>query len=619
MAAAIATTTDPREIGNIITSIVPHIGITEDEKGNLIANNNKNGVQAVINPPGFSVIDAAQVGSIGAAFTPAGQLAALPAKALPSIAAGPLARFGMGATTAGATQAGIETLQEQMGGEFNSEEVAIAVALGGVAEVVMPAIQALRQSKLSREATAAGEEIGDVAAQISKADDAATATGIRLFPAQKTTIPEQLEKQSFVSQLSAGTKRSTEQLRLQNQETVKAVDDFLDMIASPDSVITGASKTRTAAKNAVLAAKRIRRDKASPLYTEAFENVDNIDVSTIINKIEGELSKLPKGGEVSGNLNKVKGFIDGDLSIEQLHNVKIEIDQMINKTGENSLGNTTKRKLESVQTELLKEMDKASDLYKQARAAFAEASPQVDAITDSIVGKIAKMDDTQLKGVSKKIFDPSETNLKVIKEARKAIEGADPSAWSEIVRTEFERRLGSVRSTLEEGTTENIPGQMYRAIFGNSKQRDVLFASVDGESKKNLRYLEVALNRARLGRSPGSPTATREAIKDELKGGAATFFRDIFKTPLSSVASASVTGVTGATADASFNANVRALADVMFNPKWSPKMKELRTLKADSPAAVRALVQIVDDAVIGSAELVNDVMGQPSELEKSPE
>ncbi|MDE1529626.1 MULTISPECIES: hypothetical protein [Pseudomonas] len=130
--AALPTTTDTGEIAKMLRSSSPYIGISQDEKGNLIAANNKTGVQAVINKPGLTGLDVAQAVGIGAAFTPAGRGAAM--------AGGGMGRQALvlGAGSA-ATQAGLEGLQENAGGNFDGGDIAIAGALGAATPFVASA------------------------------------------------------------------------------------------------------------------------------------------------------------------------------------------------------------------------------------------------------------------------------------------------------------------------------------------------------------------------------------------------------------------------------------------------------------------------------------------------
>ena len=57
---ALLTATNPEELGQILQSNFENIGITSDEKGNLIANNNQTGAKVVLNKPGVSQFDILQ-------------------------------------------------------------------------------------------------------------------------------------------------------------------------------------------------------------------------------------------------------------------------------------------------------------------------------------------------------------------------------------------------------------------------------------------------------------------------------------------------------------------------------------------------------------------------------
>lgn len=436
------------------------------------------------------------------------------------------------------------------------------------------------------------EDIPGVQRNIAEATAAEKATNIPLYKAQKTLVPTQLEQQSFVMQLPAGTRQASVALRKQNEAASKAIDEYLNTIAPPESIIAGPERFRTAAQKAVDAMKTIRSEKVSPLYDEAFTEGAKVNLSPVKELIDTSIKEFPKGGEVYKSLLKVKGLISGGKgqpTLKQLHNAKLEIDQMISKFGEGSLGNTTKREILNVKNALLEQMDKSSGAYREARKAFEEASPYVTALEDSIIGKMARVEDTQLKNISKRILDPAETNPEVLNNAKKIIKSIDPEAWDMIVRSEIERRVGSIKMTNEVGV-ENIPSQLHRAIFGNEKQSRVLFDAIDGPAKSNLRYLETALRRARTGRATGSQTAAREEIKKELRGGVIQSIRDFIKSPLDKPASVGE--------DAMFNRRVKSLADSLFNPKWQQKMSEIKKYDINSEKAGRlmtALLSTIDE------------------------
>jgi len=604
LAPVLLATTNNEEIADIIQDNFKSIGKTFDPGGNILLTNNETGAQVVVNKPGLSRLDLLQGLGIAAAFTPAGKGATLGGAAISkglglagAKAVG--ATAAAGAATSGLTQAAIEAIQSQVGGELNEEEIAIAAALGGAVETVIPAIQGIRQARKAKALGAQADELADVAQTIRPAQEASERTGIPLFQAQQTAIPAQLEKQSFVAQLPAGTRSAVKGLKTQNKAAGEAVENFLNAIAPPEAVVTGQSKFRTAAQNAVEKAKNIRAEKTSPLYTDAFAEGASVDTKPVKDFIAVELSELPESGQISKSLKKVDSLITPKEGQEQtlrfLHNAKLEIDQMLKGVGPDSLGNTTKAKLTEAKGLLLSQIDDASTSYKAAREAFSEASPAVTKMQDSLIGKIAALDDTQLKQISGKIFDPAQTNPQVILKAKKAITDVDPDAWTQLVRVELEKRLGAVKTTAEGGTIENIPGQLFRAIFPNNKSEKVLMNGLDQEARRNLVFLKTALGRARLGRPGGSQTAGREEIKKELRGGVSQSIRNFFDSPLKSLGSAGVSTVTGATADAAFNRRAAALSKALFDPTWKAEMKQLRQLNPNSPAAARAMAQLLKD------------------------
>ena len=580
---------DDAEVGDILQSQFPGTKITPDDKGDLVATF-PSGDNFAINKSGFSGQDLVKVLGSVAAFTPAAAAAAIPATLAKKIAVGSLASAG--------TQAAIESGQVAVGGDFDKSEVAIAGGLGGAAELVMPAIQGIRQARQTGELGASARELEQVAPSIAAADEAVEATGVPLFQAQKTLVPSQLEKQSFIASLPAGTLKASKELKAQNKAAGQAVDDFLGLIAPPESVITGAEKFRSAAQRAIGRAKEIRSEKSSPLFKEAFDEGLSLDTSGIVSSLKTTLDDFPEQGEVARTLSKVSQMLTPKVagtpqSLRQLQNIKVEIDQMINKVGEGSLGNTTKANLVQVKNQLLDNMDQVSPVFKEARETFTRNSAPIGELEDSIVGKIASIKDVDLKSISSKMFNPAESNPAVVAKAKKIITDVDPDAWNQLVRVELERRLGSIKPT-EGETLQNIPGQIYRAIFGNDKQSKVLYQALDAEQSKNLKYIQTALGRARIGRPGGSQTAAREEIKKELSGGAVKSIREFISSPVKTI--------TGVGDDAAFNRRVGALAETMYNPKWSPKMKAIRKLSPDSPAAARAMAQLLDDITLEQKE-----------------
>lgn len=86
-------------------------------------------------------------------------------------------------------------------------------------------------------------------------------------------------------------------------------------------------------------------------------------------------------------------------------------------------------------------MDEYSPTYELARSIYGDGAKPLQALKESDIGRIADLPDRQLKNVSKIIFDPAQTDRKVMSRMRNQIGSQSPGAWNQIVRNEMERRL----------------------------------------------------------------------------------------------------------------------------------------------------------------------------------
>lgn len=584
-------TTDPRELGNILSANFPNIGIQETPEGEILAFNNETGRRVIINKPGLSPIDVIQGLGIAAAFTPAAGVAAVPAALA--------AKVGVGAATAGLTQAAIEGIQSQVGGELDESEIAIATALGGAAELVVPAIQAVRQSRQAAKVGAQRAEVETVREAIRPAQEATQAveqvTGQRvgLFPAQQTQVPSELLKQRILPQLDAGAQTAAAALERQNKEVFDATSDLLNTIAGPEVAITGAGRFRTAAQNAIQSAKNSRSAATSDLYREALDTGATADLGPVRDLVKQNLDGAPEGGEIIKTMKKIAVFLKPkngtEPTLRQLQKTKFELDSMLEKFGENALGNSTKRDVVELKRLLVSQMEEASPLYKTANDEFARLSPAVTNLENSIIGGASKVKDVDLQNISRRIFSPN-SNPEVVKNAKAVIDQADPGAWNDMLRTELQRRFGGIETLAEDIPGElvgNVPGQLRRAIFGNPEQRRTLLSAMNRDQKQNFIYLEQVLKRAASGRAAGSPTAAFGQALEKLRG-TASVLRDFIFRPVKTLQETGERGL--------FDRNVASLTKAMFDPNFQPQMARLRALNPNSPAAARAFAQLLNTA-----------------------
>ena len=628
IAAGLLSTANPIEQQDIIKSIIPESEFETLADGSVIVNvPNDEGImqRSILNRPGISPQDLTTGIAQVLSFVPAARLA--------SFGKGLLQKFGIGAAASSATEAARQEGVIAQGSEQGRDpaNVAIAGGLGGLSEVVVPAVQGLRASSRARAIGAEAEEVAKAVESIKPTTQArqalqeATGVDVPLFQAQQTQIPSELLKQRILPQLDAGARTAAQALESQNKAAFDATAELINTIAPKGTVVGGSKKFLTAAKGALTKAVEFRSESVKPLYQEAFKTAKNsgqsvnlkpvtdfvgaqlkglvdddpaaIALKSFAKRLKGKEKVITTRGALgSDGLFKAgtKETVSEPLTLQQLQSAKRTVDAKIDSMGSgfqlNSAQKNAKRLLVESEKRYMKQIGEVNPQFAAANEEFARLSLPISSLEESLIGQVAKLDDTQLKGIAQKVFDPKAglTDPKSILNAKKVIDQVDPEAWNQLLRVEMNRRIGGLEQLIEEIPGDfvgNIPGQLRRTLFGNPQQRKALLSGMDEEQKQNFKYLETVLNRASSGRAAGSPTAAFGQQIEKLKG-VSSVIRDAVFRPLSTLQQTGERGI--------FDSNVARLAEVMFNPKFKPQLNKLKKLNPDSPAAARALTQLLN-------------------------
>ncbi len=631
MTAGLLTTMTPEGNMKVIKEAIPEARFFKDKKNNVIVD--IAGERSVLNQPGMSGQDAVKAIFNIIAFQPASKASAL----VNSVKA----KFGIGVLASAATEQAVQETSKLTGSEEERSpfKTGFAGLIGGLAELPGAAGTIAKRSSAKKQLGTVIEDLPAVAESAAIAKKASEKTGVGLLQAQQTVIPAELERQSFVAQLSAGAEASVKALKKQNVETGNAVEKFMNTIAPPEAIATGAKKFRTAAERAIKVKEAIREELSSPFFNKA-KNV-MVDVSDVIKHIDDELKPFLGESNIKTQLQRIKSNVARELpenpttaqivkahtsTIEELQKAKAVIDEVLTNTGDTAVKKDAERIVQRIKESLLSAMDGAGSAtkeeglqlrdtvkrlmfkaqnreaipeaqilalpdYAQGRIRFAQASPDVSDLVDGIVGKVADIKDVDLKAVSKRVFDPLETNPTVIRDAKKAIDNVDKDAWNQLLRVELEKRLGSVDELGETGLTsvENIPAFLYSKLFGtrgNTKPGRILYSALDAEQKKNLKFLQVALDRARRGRPGGSQTAIRKEISKEFDSGVLQAIRNFFTTSGKSLFAAGE--------EAERNLRIKAASEMLFKTDFVSDMKLIRKLNPKSPEAEKKVTSLLN-------------------------
>jgi hypothetical protein len=592
---------------NVLKERFPDIDIQPDEFGNQIATL-PNGEKAILNRPGMSANDLYQIAFDAAWFAGPGKLTAA-AKTIGGKAA-------LGA--AGAS--GAEYTRQEISGalgtgeEIDPTRIGLAGMAGAAAEFIPAGLRARSAAKAEKRAGVIAEDIAGVEPSIKRAEEITEATGIPLFRAQKTGHLTDQGRQSFVASLPSASQKAAKSLEAQNKAAYDAVVDLMDNIAPVENIETAARNIRKAAKTAIRKEDKIRSSAAGRYYKEAFTDETPVALEKTFGVIDKVKSKYEPGTKTYKLMERVEKTLNRGAetagNIQKRHNSKMEIDDIFKEFGDTGAARTGKGELTKVKKALVAEMREANPNYDEARKIFAQLSPKVQRATEGKIGQLAALDENQLKTVASKLFDPTQQAVDPasIRRAKKMITDLDPDAWNDIVRTEMQRRLGKTGAEGVEITAmENIPGQLYNKIFKGENGK-TLMAALDGDAAKNAKYLEEGLKRASKGRPGGSQTGERSVFEKELRGtGIVKGLKRLITKPAETI------GEIGE--DVTFDMNSRALAEVMFDPKWTQDMAKLRRLNPNSKEAERRFISIMRRALKSAA--VSQAPEAPEAVEKT--
>lgn len=487
---------------------------------------------------------------------------------------------------------------------------ALLEALGfkGSSKFFTEAAKQAGRTKLAKQAGLDVEDVPTIERTIEGAEvstrglEQATGVETGLFPAQRTQLPSELIDQRLLTQLDASSRQAVKALEKQNKQVFEATNELVNRVGSEAATEAGAARFRTASQKALDAGKQRRSQQVKPLFDQAIKEGATVDLKPIRSIIDEALKDAPPGGDLTKTMKRIQNLIrspvkGGSPSLRQLQKAKFQLDDMIEKFGDGALGNSVKREVVQIKQALVAQMENASPLFKEAQKRFQELSPAVRELDDSILGQVSKIDDVNIKNISQKIFDPkgAATDPTAIRKAKKIIDNVDPGAWDDLLRVELNRRVSAMVDTIGDAdlATKNIPGQLKRAIFGNPKQRQALLAGMSKEQKKNFVFLEDVLKRAESGRQAGSPTELFKQSTERLKGVSGKL-RDRLFNPIKSIQETGESAL--------FDRNVRKFADIMFDPKFEPRLSKLRKLDPNSAQAGTELEKLFKDAkVVGAA------------------
>ncbi len=318
IAALSAVTPNEQELGQIITSLVPHIGIQNDPGGNVLLANNKTGARAIINRPGISKTDLANFAGLAATFAPTG--------AAKSLAVKELGKFG---AKVGATQAGIEAAQTAGGGDFDKSSIATTAALAPLSQVafdkaIVPGFNKAMQKSFKKLFGQADDSVVNAAKQIDTNLSVSQATGSRVAGAVEA-ISKNFPGGGKLANLSA--------------KQQKDIGDVVSRVTNNLSKSADSTKAGTTIQKGIKGFTQRFREQSNTLYGKLGLFIDGNTAVTINNTndvLERLVTEAPvkslQNPKLSQFANDIKALSqkNGSIPFDTLTRLRSQVGKLIN-------------------------------------------------------------------------------------------------------------------------------------------------------------------------------------------------------------------------------------------------------------------------------------------------
>lgn len=406
----------------------------------------------------------------------------------------------------------------------------------------------------------------------------------KLSEAEATGSKSAIEKERTLRGTLGGADKFEASDQARAPKVIQATQNFLDSIAPAENVPNAAEATRSAAQGAIGAAKAARAEEASPLYNAAYEQRLPEDAEILKNPvIQQTLSKIK-----NDPLYQTALATTPDNSIGMLNNVKQALGDQIDSAQRAGEGYRAKL-LKTVQNQLLDAMDTASPEYAQARKAFADNSANVNPLEQGLIGKVANTKDIQLKSVAKTLFDPAQSDPRVLEKAVDAIHEQSPEALNAIIRNHLQSQFANMKAaTSDNGNT--LARAFANNVIGTPQKKQLLYTALkyNPEAQKNLTYIAQVFPLLGKAAAEGSPTANRLGILESLKG------QNVYSAGRALLSPMQTLKGIFTVAEQSANKNAYAAAtEAVLNPKFTSEMQAIRKLPPGSKESASALTNLL--------------------------
>lgn len=304
--------------------------------------------------------------------------------------------------------------------------------------------------------------------------------------------------------------------------------------------------------------------QAEPYYEKARRQEVDPQVIEAISKQDGTIEKAINETLADPHYRAdMEGYPANSIKVLDL--AKRRIDAQIKQAKGNAMtpGNDDLvRVLTDSKKRLVGYIDSVSDDYKTARKIYGEGAIPLKQLRDSPIGKLASLDDRHVKDVAKTIFDPGQTDPKVLRQIQREISKESPETWQRITRQYMENAL--------DGT--DVKGSIfYNKFLKSDRKFNQLMIALDGNPAAQQKLGDMR-------------EAFKHLINPRTPRAAATLSATSMSGPRESVTAVKkiAIDVIGAKYD-------EAAVELIHSKKWDQELKAIRGIKDSKVRNMRRL------------------------------
>ena len=280
-----------------------------------------------------------------------------------------------------------------------------------------------------------------------------------------------------------------------------------------DTAEVGVAAANTA-KGMIDSAKSERTNAVTSLYNKAFEGapeVSNISATALNDSVSSTLEGTVKGGETYKAFNKIQTMLESaGTNSKKLQSVKKEIDKMIPY-----LNSETQREVSIFKAEINDVLSQEVPGYSSANQLYAAMSTPIERTEKGLIGRLSRMETDQAKSRAVNEIFSNNTTPELVSQTKTYYQTADPELWNDIIATHIKTTYDNLSAT-ESGELINVPGKMYKQLFGSASKREKMKAAMGDNLYKNFEGFMSVMQAASRGTGKESMTMPFSRIDESL-------------------------------------------------------------------------------------------------------